>query len=191
MSSYTAKKVLSYSHAHHNVLVFISSVIVAYVLLQGGLIDGLLHLFGGATALAALVGGFFFTSIFTIGPAGVFLVALAGHAPFWQVVLVGAFGSVIGDILLMSFIERSAAEELAEAFKKNRYAHFFRIGQSRFLRFTWALLGAIIIASPLPDELGLALLGFSRVSTRYFVPISFVMNAVSIFLLIHVALSIS
>ena len=52
----------------------------------------------------------------------------------------------------------------------------------RFKHFRWLTLlaGALLIASPLPDELGIALLGFSKVSTRYFAILSFVFNFLGI-----------
>jgi hypothetical protein len=44
--------------------------------------------------------------------------------------------------------------------------------------FRWIafVLGAVIIASPLPDELGIAILGFARLGSNLFVPLSFVSN---------------
>jgi hypothetical protein len=49
------------------------------------------------------------------------------------------------------------------------------------------VLGAFIIASPLPDELGLTLMGMSKVRLAVLVPVSFVMNAVGIYLLVWFA----
>jgi hypothetical protein len=45
-------------------------------------------------------------------------------------------------------------------------------------------LGALIIASPLPDEFGLALMGISRMRALVLMPISFVMNALGIYCII-------
>jgi hypothetical protein len=48
-------------------------------------------------------------------------------------------------------------------------------------------VGAIIIASPLPDELGLALLGVSTLSRPQFFLLSFAMNSLGIFIILLVA----
>jgi hypothetical protein len=50
----------------------------------------------------------------------------------------------------------------------------------RLLHWVLPITGAIIIASPLPDELGLALMGFSRMNIALFIPISYVMNFLGI-----------
>jgi hypothetical protein len=51
--------------------------------------------------------------------------------------------------------------------------------------FRWFItsIGALIIASPLPDELGLAFLGLSRIPFKLFVPISFVFNVIGIYII--------
>lgn len=50
----------------------------------------------------------------------------------------------------------------------------------RIFRWSIAFLGALVIASPLPDELGLMMLGFSKIKTSFFVPISFLLNFLGI-----------
>ena len=48
--------------------------------------------------------------------------------------------------------------------------------------FYWlsSFLAAAIIASPLPDELGLMILGFIHFNTKKFLPIAFVLNFLGI-----------
>ena len=42
------------------------------------------------------------------------------------------------------------------------------------------MLGGIIIASPFPDELGISLLGFSKMKTTAFIPVSLIFNFLGI-----------
>ena len=46
----------------------------------------------------------------------------------------------------------------------------------------WFLMGvgALIIALPLPDEIGLVMMGLSRMKARHLIPISFVLNSLGI-----------
>ncbi|OGG78335.1 hypothetical protein A3A36_01445 [Candidatus Kaiserbacteria bacterium RIFCSPLOWO2_01_FULL_52_12b] len=48
--------------------------------------------------------------------------------------------------------------------------------------FKWLIpfVGALIIASPLPDEAGLAMMGLSKMKTSVFIPISFALNFLGI-----------
>ena len=52
-----------------------------------------------------------------------------------------------------------------------------------WLRGLLFLLGGLIIASPLPDELGISLFGFSKAKTSWFVPLSFTFNFIGIVLI--------
>ena len=56
----------------------------------------------------------------------------------------------------------------------------FKLRSFRWLTF---FAGGFIIASPLPDELGIALLGFSKLKTSLFVPLSFTFNFLGICLI--------
>ena len=52
----------------------------------------------------------------------------------------------------------------------------------KFFRWLTFLVGGLIIASPFPDELGISLLGFSKMRTSWFIPLSFAFNFVGILL---------
>jgi hypothetical protein len=51
--------------------------------------------------------------------------------------------------------------------------------------FYWFVpfFGAVIIASPFPDEIGVSMLGMSKLGSRYFLLISFVFNSLGIFII--------
>jgi len=49
------------------------------------------------------------------------------------------------------------------------------------------LVGGLIIVSPFPDEIGVSLLGFSKMRTSWFISLSFVFNFTGILLVGWVA----
>ena len=52
--------------------------------------------------------------------------------------------------------------------------------------FAWVLpvVGAIVIASPLPDEAGVSMLGLSKIKQWQFFMLAFVLNSVGIFVIV-------
>ncbi len=170
--------------------VVVISVIVALLLVRSGIIDDFLAHVDGYYIVGAFVAGLFFTSAFTTAPAIVVLAKLSLAFPPVVIALVGALGSVIGDLVIFSFVKGHISNDisylLAHA-KSRRIRHIFRY---RFVRWSLALVGALIIASPLPDEIGLALMGLSKISTRRFMLISYTFNAIGIFLIYLVARSL-
>jgi uncharacterized membrane protein YdjX (TVP38/TMEM64 family) len=166
------------------------SIIVAFLLMKSGLIDDLLELTKNYYLLDAFIAGLFFTSAFTTAPAIAVLAKLSLTFPPLTIALIGAAGSTIGDLVIFSFVKDHVSNDVAYFLshsKSKRVRHIFKY---RFVRWSLAFLGALIIASPLPDELGLTLMGLSKMSTRRFVLISYTFNTIGILLLAYFAATI-
>jgi|SRR3989344_201305 len=167
----------------HNLFIAFINVLFVYALVSGGALDVLLAKFQTVRFATMFAGGFFFTSLFTTGPAILLLGKLALEQSLWQVVLVGAMGAVCGDLILFRIVKDAFAEDLSYVLSIRKHKRLYHLLHTRLVRHLWPLIGGFIIASPLPDELGIALLGIGRLKTRYFIPISFCFNALGILLI--------
>ncbi|TSC96114.1 MAG: Uncharacterized protein Athens071426_288 [Parcubacteria group bacterium Athens0714_26] len=154
------------------------SVIVAIILVKTQAIENLLTATGGLTIVGSFIAGLFFVSIFTAVPATVALAEIARAAnSVLLVALIGGLGAMLGDLVIFRFIKNNLAEDLFYLIKKSRSKRFFLIFHLRLFRRLTILLGALIIASPLPDEIGLAMMGLSKLKTYIFIPLSFILNS--------------
>ncbi len=171
-------------------IVMVASVIVAVALIKTPALDFLLASTNGSFILQTFVAGLFFTSAFTTAPAIVILGKLGMvHSPY-MVALIGGLGALIGDLIIFSFIKNHIAEDISALFshvKSRRLRHVFTY---RFMRWSLAFIGALVIASPLPDELGLTLMGFSKIKSRTFVVISLTFNIIGILAIAFIARSL-
>jgi hypothetical protein len=156
---------------------------IALVLSRVGVIDVIISFFGNSE-VASFVAGMFFTSVFTIAPASVALGHIALHAPTHIVALWGACGAVCGDLILFYFIRDRFADDLMDSFGSTFTKHFLSSFHVGFFKWMSPVLGALIIASPLPDEFGITLLGFSKTRTLALIPISFIGNILGIYLIV-------
>ncbi len=181
-----AKKIKKNGYALvHDVFMISVGILIAIIFVKSGLMDLIIGAVKGYYVLASFIAGIFFTSIFTIAPASVALVSIAEHAPIPGVVLFGALGAMCGDLILFFFIRDRFAEDLMATMKKSTVRHILRSLHFGFLKWLSPIIGALIIASPLPDEFGITLLGMSKVKTVVLIPLSFLMNALGIYLLIQ------
>lgn len=168
----------------HDFLILAASVIFAVLLVKTGALTQLLISTGHGQYVGSFVAGLFFTSIFTTAPA---IVALGQIAALNTVVLTaffGAIGATLGDVVIFRFIRDRFSEHLTEIVAHNSTAK--RVGaifHRRSFRWLTFFVGGAIIASPLPDELGIGLLGMSHLKMRRFVPLSFVCNFFGIVLI--------
>ncbi|OGG59827.1 hypothetical protein A2765_04540 [Candidatus Kaiserbacteria bacterium RIFCSPHIGHO2_01_FULL_56_24] len=175
-----------YQRLFRDGLLVVMSVGLALILARSGLIEewvqSVTH-----PLVATFVAGFFFTSLFTLAPASVALAAFGEFHSHIYVALIGAGGAVLGDLFLFVFVRDHVSDDIALIFSGRRFARLRRLFRHPFLHWLMPLTGAIIIASPLPDELGLAMMGLSRVPIAAFIPISYTMNFLGILLIEFIA----
>ncbi len=167
------------------------SIIFAIWLVQSGYLVHLLSSLSNYVWLGSFVAGVFFTSIFTTVPAIAALGGIASAHPVWQVALIGALGAVVGDLLIFRYVEDELGEHLAELLShqhtSKRLKALVRLPIVRFLSF---FAGGLIIASPLPDELGIGLMSAVRLSPFLLALCSFTFNFLGILMIGFVARAI-
>ncbi len=165
------------------------SIFVAGFLAQSDLLDSIVGTNERFYMLNSFISGLFFTSVFTTAPAMIALGKLTILTSPLMVALVGAIGAMIGDLVIFSFIKGHISEDVSYLLSRAKSKRFKHLFHYRFMRWSLAIVGAAIIASPLPDELGLTLMGLSRMSTSRFVVISYVFNFLGILAIGFVARS--
>lgn len=164
------------SHLRKNVVLLICSVAVAIVLAKTGIFEMIISAAPSLKVPGMFLAGFFFTSVITVGPAAVVIAEIAQSNSIWLLALVGAAGSVIGDLIIFKFVRSRITDDFAALFQRPKIQRLTHLLHLEILRFLMPFLGALIIASPLPDEIGLAMMGLSKIKTIYFIPLSYFMN---------------
>jgi len=163
------------------------SVVIAIVIVKTDIVHDVFAATKEMKILTSFIAGIFFISAFTAVPAGVVLYELAKNNSVLTVAFFGALGGVVGDFIIFRFIKDSLGEDLKFLLKKVRSKRVKLVFKLKLFRWLTPLLGALIIASPLPDELGIALLGFSKMKTAYFIPLSFILDFSGIFIIALIA----
>lgn len=174
-------------HVLRDVFFVFFSIILAIFLARSGLIVKFVDAAAGYGALASLLSGMFFTSIFTIAPSTVALATVSQSFPPILVALWGGLGAMIADLIIFLFIRERIYVDVGGLMKKSLRRHFLSLFHYGFIKWVVLIAGAFIVASPIPDEIGLALIGLSRVKIIYILPVVFVLHSVGIFLFVLAA----
>ncbi len=160
------------------------SVILALIMVKTKLLSGFLTSFSGFESLGSLIAGLFFTSIFTTAPAIVTLGEIARYGSVLNTAFFGAIGAVLGDMVIFHFVRDRLSDHFMELMKHERWwKRVHTVFKLRYFRWFTFLLGGIILASPFPDELGISLLGMTKMKTSRFVQISFIFNFIGILII--------
>lgn len=168
------------------------SILIAIVLAQTDILVKVLTRTQELEYLGSFIAGLFFTSIFTTAPAIVTLGEIAQVNSLMGTAIFGAAGAVVGDLLIFRFVKDRFSGHLSKLVKhqgsRKRFKTLFKL---KFFRWFAFFLGGLIIASPLPDELGVSLLGFSKMRLNYFIIFSFIFNFLGILLICITARSLA
>lgn len=171
-------------HLVQDLFLFGASIALAWAIVHFNLVHILLEKLGDVVPLASFIAGIFFTSVITTAPAIAVLGELSLEGNPFVVALMGGLGAVCGDYIIFIFIRDRVSDDIAYFLKRTGTPRFFKLFHKR-RTFRWVLpvLGGLIIASPLPDEIGLTLLGLAKLNTKRFLFISFLCNAGGILLI--------
>ncbi len=171
-------------YRYTNITVFILILLVLFALSDTGIPSTAIETIGGYGYLGALVTGVFFVSLFTVVPASIVLLDLAQDFNPLLIALASGLGASIGDILLFKFFKDGLFDELHSLFKHSQLTRFSIIFKTRLFLWLTPLVGAFIIASPFPDEIGIGLLGLSKIRPWQFLALSLVLNSAGIFAIV-------
>lgn len=163
------------------------SVLVAIILAQNEGFKNWLFGLGSLEYIGALFAGMIFVSSFTAAISIVVIGIMAKNINPIALGLIGGVGAVIGDYLIFKLVRAHLQEELSMLFGKEGTSYVRTVLRSRYIAWMLPLIGVFIIASPLPDELGVSLLGISKISEARFILISYVSNALGILMVASVA----
>src|SRR3989338_9959631 len=133
-------------------------ILLAVIMAKTGAVNDILMSASGLRFLGSFIAGLFFVSIFTAVPAAVVLAELAGTGSAFEVALIGSLGALAGDMLILRFVERSLLRDLRYVIKRIRGDTLVSVFHLKLFSWIVPLAGAIILASPLPDEIGIAMM---------------------------------
>lgn len=177
------------SHTSHlsfiqSFLYVVVSLVLTFILVQLPVFHTFVAELGEYGYIGALLAGMLFVSVFTAAPAAVLLITLGETHAILPIAIVAGIGAVFGDYVIMSYMSSEVSEKTKLLPQKTGIMKTISFLRHSKYRFFLSILGAIVIASPLPDEIGLSLMGLSNMKRSSFLWLSFILNTVGIFLLL-------
>lgn len=175
--------------ALRNTLLLVASLIVLFLVARTEVAHSVIEFLKGFGYASGVLVGFFFVSTFTVAPAAVLLFHLAQELNPMLLALLAGAGSVVGDLVLFKFLKDRVFEELRPFVQSLGGSHLSLMLKTPYFAWFAPVLGALIIASPFPDELGISLLGLSKISTVQFMALTYVLNVAGILFIVLLAQS--
>jgi len=177
-------------HLFQDAILLTISIFFAVLIAKTGLAEKFVLYFDNLWWLGIIIAGIFFTSIFTTASSIVLLGTFAQDTNLLILTILGGLGAMFGDYVIFRFIKDRVSEDFEYLISVSKQDRLSAIIKTQLFKFFAPFLGALIIVSPLPDEFGLAMLSISKIKNRVFLPLTFFLNSLGVFIVAWVAKSI-
>ena len=138
------------------------------------------------------IGIFFSGIIFTFGftmPIAIGLFVMLEPSNIYIASIIGGFGALVSDLFIFHMIRTSFLKEFHDVQKSSLYKFAEKVYKKttpKLLRtYLLFLFAGFVIASPLPDEIGISLLaGFTKIRKDILAIFSFILNTLGIYIIL-------
>lgn len=172
-----------------NTFLLVVSLFIFFFFANSDFIQNFIRKIGDLGYPGAFITGIFFVYTFTVAPAAVVLFRLADLLNPFGVAILAGLGAVLGDYLIFRYFRDRVIDELRPIFKKVPGSKIAKLFFTPYFAWILPLAGFLIIASPFPDEVGVGLIGASKMKNWQFLILTFLLNAVGIFIVVTLARS--
>ena len=175
---------------YFNLFFVVIGILVALILSKYEPLQTFLFSLGEFGYIGAFFAGILFVSTFTAATSALILLILAERLSPIELGLIAGLGAVVGDLTIFHIFKDGLFDEITDIYNRFGGKRMSRILNVKAFRWMLPVIGAIIVASPLPDEIGISLLGFSKMSTTRFIVLSYILNSLGIFIIVSASVFI-
>lgn len=129
--------------------------------------------------------GMMYAYSFTISFGALLLPAFLAYFSPETIAIIGGLGGTFADITLFRFFKNDMKKEM----RMLGATKFFKaLGHIPFMKVRWVrdVIGFLIIISPFPDEIGIAIMASAHLSENTFRVLSLIANVIGIYLLVSI-----
>ncbi len=176
------------------ILILILAIIFSYILFKEPHIANFLLQLGKIRFIGLFIAGMLFAFGFTAPLAVGFFISYTPQN-IYLATIIASLGVVASNLFIFSFIKLSFIDEFKKLERTStikKFAKFFgqfngkSLGGKIRIYLAYVFIG-IIIASPLPDEIGVVLLsGLTHIKKVTLAVITFILGAIGIFILLSI-----
>jgi hypothetical protein len=167
-------------HKFKNLTLTVLSIVLVILLSKNPEFNKLIASVGSLGPLGAFIGGALFVCTFMISLGAIILFGLAKTTSPLEIGVFAAAGAVFTDFVVFRYVKNNLMDEIEELYQDISGHHLKVVVHSKFFGWFLPVLGALILASPLPDEIGVSLMGIAKMNPITFLLLSFVLNGIGI-----------
>ncbi|MFA7707499.1 MAG: hypothetical protein WCX73_00965 [Candidatus Pacearchaeota archaeon] len=151
-------------------VIFLLTIIFSVYLYNSKILDSIIVSLGDFQIIGVLIAGMLFVYTFTVAPATALLIISTRTINPLIVAFIGAIGAMIGAIFLYNLFKRYLPKQIGKTINKIELRGF----KKKTLKWVIPLIAAVILATPIPDEVAIALLETNKIDANTFMLFAFI-----------------
>jgi uncharacterized membrane protein YdjX (TVP38/TMEM64 family) len=161
--------------------------LLAYLIFSSGDFLPLREALSGIGYLGSFLCGIGYSYGFTAAPATAILLLISKSQNIFLASVLGGLGSLIADLFIFKVIRHSLRDEIERLSSSSSMTKIRNRMPASLKKYLVPSLAVFIIASPLPDEVGVTMFAAcTNIRTKTFSLISFVLNTLGIFVVLSI-----
>lgn len=178
---------LQFKIKYPKLLLLLLTFVLAYLLFTGRDFTAIHDALEALGYLGTFITGVLFTYGFTAAPATAILLILAKEQNIVIAGLIAGLGALTGDWIIFKLIRSSFSDEIRRLSNGKMMKAINHTIPSIIKKHLLIVIAGFVIASPLPDEIGVSLMAASkRISPKLFTLLSYLLNTLGIFLILSI-----
>jgi hypothetical protein len=170
---------------------FIISVILVYIFFSGLVYDPLHNVLVYMGYFGTFLAGLLYPYALTSAAGTGILLILAKEQSLLLAGAIAGFGALISDIILFFFVKHGFRDETEKLSKEKVVRTVNRWIPDSIREYFLSVFASILIASPLPTEIGIMLLAsIKHISVKKFIIIVYLLHASAIFIILLIGRTI-
>lgn len=171
---------------YKNLTFLFLSIFIGIVIARNEAFANFTENLGSAGYIGAFIGGMLFVSSFSVGTGAAILLLLTKTLSPLEIGIFAGLGGAVGDLTIFRFIKSTLTSEITPIYNKLGGDRITKMLCAKYFRWCLPIIGACIIASPFPDELGITLMGITKVKTYQFILLSLILDITGVFIFVSV-----
>jgi len=176
-------------HRYKYTIILGLTFLLAWALGKLGVIDTYAaHVAETNQVLYTFLAGAMYSFSFTAGLAVLLFSEMSiTQEMLFPLALIAAFGGLLADMLIFRFVKDVILHELGDHAKKL----IARATKTKVAKVSVGVLGAAVIASPFPDEIGLTLMGVSKIKFWELVVLTYALDTLGSYVILSAVANIA
>jgi len=160
--------------------------IAAYLLLANRSYPSLNEALLGLGYLGSFIAGLLYAYAFTAAPATFILLMLGAEQSLLWAGLIAGLGALCSDLIIFHFIRQGFSDETQRLSEEKMVQRVNKAVPDSVRRYLYVALASVLIASPLPTELGVTLMASAtNISSKRFAVIAYFLHTGGIFIILY------